>query len=270
MLGTYQEVEMPADAMAEPIAPPTRRERQRQATHDEIVEVSRRLLREEESLSLRGVATEMGITAPALYRYVDSFQELLMLVAMSVFGDVLAAMGEARDRHPDEDPAAQILATTVAFRRWALANPREFALIFANPATSSDGEPPPPDSGPGMFGGFFKDMFVRLWQRYDFPLPSDDELDPAVAAMLKDPDRARTLPSDFPGHPFGLTWVFTQCWGRLYGTVTLEVFRHMEATIISSGALFRSMLDDNARDLGFGDDWPRLRALIEAEMTRPA
>jgi len=38
--------------------------------------------------------------------------------------------------------------------------------------------------------------------------------------------------------------------------------------MIQSGALFLSMLQDNGRDLGFGDDQVRLSALTEVEMTR--
>ena len=52
----------------------TRRERHRQATYDEIVSVARALLRSSSTdLSLRAVAAEMGMTPPALYRYVDSY-----------------------------------------------------------------------------------------------------------------------------------------------------------------------------------------------------
>ncbi|MGH3362154.1 MAG: TetR/AcrR family transcriptional regulator, partial [Nocardioides sp.] len=52
----------------------TRRERQREATYDEIVRTARALLAEGEELSLRAVAGRMGMTAPALYRYVGSYQ----------------------------------------------------------------------------------------------------------------------------------------------------------------------------------------------------
>lgn len=60
------------------VSAPTRRERQRAATHDEIVTVARQLLGSPDALSLRAIAAEMGLTAPALYRYVDSYHELLM------------------------------------------------------------------------------------------------------------------------------------------------------------------------------------------------
>ena len=63
---------------------PTRRERQREETYAEIVRVSRELLGEGAELSLRAVAGRMGLTAPALYRYVASYQELVDLVAFEI------------------------------------------------------------------------------------------------------------------------------------------------------------------------------------------
>jgi AcrR family transcriptional regulator len=255
------------------LVPPTRRERQRAATYDEIVTVARRLLGSPDALSLRAVAAEMGLTAPALYRYVDSYNELLMLVARAIFEDVISAMTTARDRYAEDDPAAQILASTAAFRGWALAHPAEFGLIFANAATADAMEvlkPADPSSGGGgaQFSSFFTDIFVRLWDRYRFTVPADSDLEAGLLERLRDQRACGLLPCDFPGHPLGLSWVFIRCWTRLYGTVTLEVFRHMDLGVIASGALFRAMLEDNGRDLGFGDDWPRLRALVELEMGR--
>jgi AcrR family transcriptional regulator len=272
---------------------PTRRERQRAATYDEIVTVARQLLGRPETLSLRAIAAEMGLTAPALYRYVDSYRELLMLVARAIFEDVISAMTVARDRYGDDDPAAQTLAACVAFRTWALGHPEEFGLIFANAAIAKPAEAPetvgtantdgadatlgtsdahvPIDltaQGAEGFGEFFADVFRRLWERYKFPLPADSDLEPALLQLLQDQRATGTLPCDFPGYPLGLSWIFIRCWARLYGTVTLEVFKHMDHGMITSGALFRAMLEDNGRDLAFGDDQPRLSALTELEMTR--
>ena len=255
---------------------PTRRERQRAATYEEIVTVARRLLGEPEALSLRAIASEMGLTAPALYRYVDSYHELLMLVARSIFEDVIAAMTTARDRYGDDDPGAQIVASSVAFRGWALAHPEEFGLIFANaatakPAEASAGQEPIDLAGQGggaQFGEFFTGIFLRLWQRYKFAVPVDADLDPDLLELLREQRSSGTLPCDLPGHPVGLSWVFICAWARLYGTVTLEVFKHMDHAMIQSGALFRSMMQDLGRDLGFGDDQARLSALIEVEMTQ--
>jgi AcrR family transcriptional regulator len=252
---------------------PTRRERQRAATYNEIVTVARQLLGSPDALSLRAVAAEMGLTAPALYRYVDSYHELLMLVARAIFKDVISAMNSARDRHGDDDPAAQIIASSAAFRGWALAHPAEFGLIFANASTAEAVEAlkssdPSSTGGGAQFSEFFTDIFLRLWDRYQFPVPTDSDLEPALFERLRSLRASGTLPCDSPGRPLGLSWVFIRCWARLYGTVTLEVFRHMDLDVIASGALFRAMLEDNGRDLGFGDDWPRLRALTDLKMSR--
>ena len=257
----------------EVVPAPTRRERQRAATYDEIVTVARQLLGSPDALSLRAVAAEMGLTAPALYRYVDSYHELLMLVAQAIFRDVISAMTSARDRHGDDDPAAQLVASTVAFRRWALKHPAEFGLIFANAAVaeSPDVLEPADPSAPGggaQFSEFFTDIFLRVWDRYQFAVPTDSDLETALLERLRDQRACGSLSCDFPGHPLGLSWIFIRCWARLYGTVTLEVFKHLDPGVIDSGALFRAMLEDNGRDLSFEDDQQRLLALTEAEMSR--
>lgn len=95
-------------------------------------------------------------------------------------------MTKARDRHGDDDPAAQILASTAALRGWALTHPAEFGLIFANPAIAEVVEvlkPADPSSqgGGAQFSEFFTDIFLRLWDRYRFTVPTDSDLEPALA-----------------------------------------------------------------------------------------
>lgn len=264
-------------------ASPTRRERQRQATYDEIVEVARRLLRSSSGdLSLRAVATEMGMTPPALYRYVDSYAELLELVARSIFIDVVEAMRVARDRHPDDDPAAQIVAASAAFRAWALGNHAEFRLVFASPlpdegsadaGTAPAVVPPrvdslaacPPGNGADMFAAFFSEIFGRLWGKYQFHIPTDDELDPAVLAVLRDQlPPAKVIGAEGTVAP-GMVWMFERAWAALYGTVTLEVFGHIHPEFISSGALFRATLLDLGRSLGLEPEWDRLSKIVTTD-----
>ena len=256
---------------------PTRRERQRQATYDEIVEVSRRLLRSGEDVSIRAVAQEMGLTPPALYRYVDSHAELMQLVARSIFGDVVAAMVAARDAQADDDPAAQIVASAGAFRRWALGNHEEFQLAFASPTSAGlKGPPPvapqpitslddcaPEESGAHLFAGFFSEIFGRLWVRYQFPIPTDDDLDPDVVAVLRSELGTPASVAGPLGAPTpGMMWMFERSWARLYGTVTLEVFGHVHPAFIGSGALFRAAMLDIARELHIDHEWDRLQGVV--------
>jgi AcrR family transcriptional regulator len=240
----------------------TRRERQRQATLEEIVAVSRDLLGDPSGISLRAVAQKMGITAPALYRYVDNVKDLLELVAHDIDEETGALLARARDRHPDSDPAAQIIVAAVVFRRWALAHREEFGLVFANPLTSHDSE-----VKEQKVGLVFTELLVKLWLKYDFPIPSLDEIDPAVVATFDDPMIPAKV-EDIPEHAKGLLWVFMQSWVALYGTVTLEVFGHCDPRVIGSGALFRAMLARQSELLGIAAELPRLAPLIEEELAR--
>ena len=81
---------------------PTRRERQREATYDEIVAVSRQFLAEGAELSLRAVAGRMGVTPPALYRYVANYQELVDLVAFEIDKAATDRFRAAADKLPNQ------------------------------------------------------------------------------------------------------------------------------------------------------------------------
>src|SRR6201997_413486 len=90
---------------------PSRRDRVRAATSQEIVQTARRLLVEQgvAAVSLRAIAREMGMTAPALYRYYESHEELLRHVVADIFTDlathVKAAIHDAAASTVDLDEA---------------------------------------------------------------------------------------------------------------------------------------------------------------------
>ncbi len=240
----------------------TRRERQRQATLEEIVSVSRDLLRDPSGISLRSVAQKMGITAPALYRYVDNVQDLMGLVAHDIDVETGRVLAQARDSQPDDDPAAQIILAAIVFRRWALRHPQEFGLVFANPLITHDEE-----VKEQQVGLLFTDLLIKLWRKYDFPVPSLDEIDPAVVATFDDPMIPAKV-EDIPEHAKGLLWVFMQSWVALYGTVTLEVFGHCDPRVIESGALFTAMLARQSELLGITAELPRLLPMVTEELAR--
>ncbi len=92
-------------------------------------------------------------------------------------------------------------------------------------------------------------------------MPRLDELDPELVEILRDP----MVPADLTGvtddmRP--LIWLLERAWAGLYGTVTLEVFGHIDPRIVEKALLFRAMMDDQAVPLGLADELPRLRELI--------
>jgi AcrR family transcriptional regulator len=243
----------------------TRRERQREATYAEIVASSRALLREGSDLSLRAVASRMGMTAPALYRYVANYQELVDLVAFEVDKAATDEFRDAAATQPDDDPMAQLICASVAFRRWALRDTPEFAVVFANPVAESACHGRAEIITAWTSGLYFHRLLLALWEQTHFDHPDLDDLDPVVAAALREPLFPVDVTEVPEGH-LGLLWIFMQAWATLYGTVTLEVFGHMDPRVIESGALFASMLGDWLPRLGVDDADGRYRALLLAEI----
>ncbi len=85
------------------------------------------------SLSLRGIARELGITAPAIYNYFQRRDDLvtaLIIDAYTSFGDWQI---NARDAVPQDNPAGRMTAIGLAYRNWARTHPQRYQLIFGTP-----------------------------------------------------------------------------------------------------------------------------------------
>lgn len=247
--------------------PATRRERQREATYDEIVAVAAALLDEGADLSLRAIATRMGMTAPALYRYVASYQELVDLVAFELDKAATAEWAAVAEQHPADDPAARLAVACVRFRQWAVSKPRQFALVFANPIAEV-GSDRRELLTVSTSGHYFTDLLWNIWEIYRFPFPTLDELDPVIREAVLEPlipAKAEHIPTE----DRGLLWIYMRSWSALYGVVTLESTGHCDPRVIESGHLFRATLLDWLGPLGLGAERERLTALIDAELARP-
>jgi len=114
--------------------PVTRRERVRAATIDEIKSTALRLLKTHGTdLRFADIARDMGMTAPALYRYFADRDELLSALMVDGFAEMQEALTGALDATDPADLAGRIRAAAVAYRRFAVADPSRFSLLFGLP-----------------------------------------------------------------------------------------------------------------------------------------
>jgi AcrR family transcriptional regulator len=85
------------------------------------------------ALSLRAIARELKITAPAIYNYFsdrDALVTALIIDAFTSFGDWQL---EARNSVRADDLSGQLKAIGLAYRNWAHAYPQRYQLIFGTP-----------------------------------------------------------------------------------------------------------------------------------------
>jgi AcrR family transcriptional regulator len=218
-------------------ATPSRRERLRLETVDEIVRVARRIVVEHgaDGLSLRPIAREMGMTAPALYRYFPGREALMDRVVADIYDELTHEVRAARDTV--HDPVDQLMVVARRFRQWALEHPREFGLVFATPISffpPEDGSETDPSYEAGMrFAAVFAESLVALYVERPFAILADDEIEPALRRELL--AWQRQFPYELP---LGALLVFLTGWIRIYGIVCMEVFGHLRFALADAGPMF--------------------------------
>ncbi len=113
----------------------TRRERIREATFEEIKFIAWQQIAEQgvPSLSLRAIARAMGMTAPALYRYYPSRDDLVTALIIEAFDSFSLSLESARDTVPAANHADQFRKVCEAYFHWAVVAPSRYTLIFGSP-----------------------------------------------------------------------------------------------------------------------------------------
>ncbi len=240
---------------------PARRNRERAATDREIRQTARTLLVEHgpEAVTLRAIARELGITAPALYRYYGSRDDLVEHLRRDIVTDLGAELASDSATLPGDGPR-QLFAICRGFRQWALTHMNEFTLVFASPtgeigtgrssvATLNHVSEP--------LGHAFLVAAGRVLTTHQIAAPGDDVVPPelrddlaayrdSLLSVLSDSGLAVTADQ----FTLGTTYLMIQFWARIYGHVTLEVFGNYPIPVAKPDALFDAVLADLAREIG--------------------
>jgi len=101
----------------------SRRERLRREMTDEIISAARLLLEKggPTAITGRAIARQLGVTAPAIYRYFPNLDALIRALNESVISELCAALDSTRER------ASGMAA---AFRGWVLDHPASFKFVL--------------------------------------------------------------------------------------------------------------------------------------------
>ncbi len=201
-------------------------EKKREAARHEILEVARRQMAKVGAgqLSLRAIARELEMTAPALYRYFDSREALITELIVEAYNSVGEALEAACNSKPADEAGEQLLATLVAYREWALAHSQDYALVFGTPLPDYEG--PVDKILPAAKRAF--DMFVRIFEAAD----KAGMLKPN--AMYANPPRSMQKQLAAWRKNYGYTCPTSAlhlalvAWARTHGLITLELFHFFE------------------------------------------
>src|SRR5690606_3115117 len=85
------------------------------------------------ALSLRAIARELKITAPAIYNYFPDRDALVTALIMDAYMSFGTSQQEGRDAVPAEDHVKRFHAIAISYRKWAHMFPQRYQLIFGTP-----------------------------------------------------------------------------------------------------------------------------------------
>ncbi|WP_328564909.1 TetR/AcrR family transcriptional regulator [Streptomyces coelicoflavus] len=227
---------------------PTRRERLRASTLQEIKTIASRLLAEggAGALSLRAVARELGMAPAALYTYYGARDDLLGALAADAYSALAEALERARDSLPVAETAGRLVAHGLAYREWALTHPHEFRLLY--------GEKPAGQAPPSVQAAVEAEhrLCLGLLGLVATAWPLADASQDAEGYVWEDFD-AGFVPAVRAAHPElppSALAVTLRVWGRMHGMVALEVAGVLGPRARDTARLYGDDLRDLARSLG--------------------
>jgi len=215
----------------------TRRERVRAETTIEIKEIAVQQMAETgaAALSLRAIAREMGMSAPALYRYFPNRDALVTALIIDAYNSLANALQVANGKQDIEDYNGRFQATTHTYREWALAHRAEYALIYGTPIpgyVAPREETTMPAAGVNLVIGY---ILNEAYQAGKLTIPEAYfNVSTELKAQLD--ELAAMIPEeDVVGAGVLLTvYIFS----RLHGLVWGELDEHFAPKIADSGELF--------------------------------
>ena len=196
------------------------------------------------AMSLRAIARELGITAPAIYNYFPRRDDLVTELIVEAYLSLAQAQAHALAEIPDGDHVARLAALGHAYRQWALSHPERYNLIFGTPIP---GYHAPMDVTRPAAAQSMKILIQTLDAAYqDGKLAVTKLPEPLLQMMQPWIDKF-----EYTGHP-SVIYFALAIWGEIHGLVSLELFGHFD---VDSGkgatdALFAAEIDAIAARIG--------------------
>lgn len=208
-----------------------------------IKDEARRQLAEEGAakLSLRAVARALGMVSSALYRYFPSRDDLLTALIIDAYDSLGEAAESAHAEVADAPPGRRWTAVCEAVRRWGLAHPHEYALIYGSPVP---GYSAPQTTVPAA---------ARVGLLF-FAIAEDAHragvlTAPALPAALR-PEAERMAADLAPGLPPETVTVLVAAWAQLFGLVSFELFGQFQRVVEDREEFFRHAVARLAEGVG--------------------
>jgi len=185
------------------------------------------------TLSLRAIARELSITAPAIYNYFPRRDDLVTALIVDAFNSLGESQKEAIRDLPEGELAAHLSVLGLAYRDWAVTYPQRYQLIFGTPIPGYEA---PAEITVPAAAGSLAPLIEALQTLYTAGRLRVD----CFAVMTSELKSMLEAWSEFTGgtdvEVLYLALVF---WSRVHGLVSMEIGNQMPSFISDPGEIFR-------------------------------
>jgi AcrR family transcriptional regulator len=189
------------------------------------------------ALSLRAIAREIGITAPAIYNYFPDRDALVTALIVEAFESLGNAQMQAIGSCAPEDGPARLTALGLAYRQWAVTYPQRYQLIFGTPIPGYHA--PAEITLPAATAAFVPliETLRALHAAGQFRTDRLAPRTPALTAMLA------AWSAAVGGVDVEILYAALTIASRVHGLVALEIGNQMPSFITDPGEVFRREIE---------------------------
>jgi AcrR family transcriptional regulator len=189
------------------------------------------------TLSLRAIARELKITAPAIYNYFPSRDDLVTALIVDAFTSLGDSQKASIASISANKPEARLTALGLAYRDWAIQYPQRYQLIFGTPIPNY--EAPADITLPAAAWALIPliETIQALHDAEKLQVENLAKLTPTLKSMLEGWQKF-VSDSGMQVH-IEVLYLALVVWGRVHGLVGLELGHHNPSFLTDPGEIFR-------------------------------
>ena len=220
------------------MSPRPKQNTQQENLHDRIKETAWKQIADNgaAALSLRAIARELGITAPAIYNYYPRRDDLVTALIVDAFDSFGQAQKESDN--PDRSPAERLRTLGMAYRDWAMKYPQRYHLIFGTPIPGYHA--PAEITLPAAAGSLIPLMGVLDAGLQTGKLKVDNLAlkTPALISMLD------AWKQNIQGPDVEVLYLAIVIASRVHGLVSMEIGEQIPGFIVDPGEVYRREVEN--------------------------
>ncbi len=189
------------------------------------------------ALSLRAIARELKITAPAIYNYFPRRDDLITALIVEAFASLAEAQSEALAALPEDEHAQRLYVLGVNYREWAIAKPERYQLIFGTPLAGyvAPLEITQPVAARSL--AVLAGVLMEAYQAGKLYIDTSREMSPQLRGMFTAWQQERGAADE------QVLFLALVIWGQVHGLVSVEIGHQYPPFITDPGEIYRLFLE---------------------------